>query len=453
MLNYAVTSGLLLLLAVPLLAHLRLALRPHPGPFWARWSKLWYFSRVWRGRFEHDNIDLHRRYGPVVRVAPNWYSIDDPAAAKKIYGLGTKLSKAAWYEAFAPPDHRGHLFADRNEKRHTADRRKYQAMYSMTSMVHYEPLVDECAGILTDRLTEFAESGKPFNLGHWLQCYAFDVIGNITFSKRFGFLDDGRDVRRIIAGLNITLLYGSLIGIYSALHPILFRVLRLLSSRQAGGVAYVGQFAEEAIAERKRDLLDPTHNENDSHQAGRPSTFLEKVLEAQASDPEKMTPYDVTMVCRSNVAAGSDTTGITLAATLYYLHNTPRALQKLRQEVQECEARRQQSTRCFTFKESQEMPYLQAVIKETLRIHPAAGLPFWRDVPEHGVEISGYAIPPDSVVGINPWCAHRNVKVFGQDANVYRPERWIDANKDQIVAMDAYWMPVSTLPMRPEIKF
>jgi hypothetical protein len=43
-----------------------------------------------------------------------------------------------------------------------------------------EPCVAECTAALIDRLTEFAESGQSFNLQHWMQFYAFDVIGLIT---------------------------------------------------------------------------------------------------------------------------------------------------------------------------------------------------------------------------------------------------------------------------------
>lgn len=49
------------------------------------------------------NIDLHRKYGPVVRIAPNEYSLDDPAAVKAIYGLGTTFTKGPWYTASGLP--------------------------------------------------------------------------------------------------------------------------------------------------------------------------------------------------------------------------------------------------------------------------------------------------------------------------------------------------------------
>jgi Cytochrome P450 len=50
----------------------------------------------------------------------------------------------------------------------------------------YEPFVDRCIDLFVDRLSEFSQSGREIDLGHWMQCYAFDVIGCITFGERFG---------------------------------------------------------------------------------------------------------------------------------------------------------------------------------------------------------------------------------------------------------------------------
>lgn len=50
----------------------------------------------------------------------------------------------------------------------------------MTSMVAYEPYVEACTNVLSQRLSEFAEAGLAADMGHWLQCYAFDTIGMIT---------------------------------------------------------------------------------------------------------------------------------------------------------------------------------------------------------------------------------------------------------------------------------
>ena len=96
-------------------------LRDVPGPFLARFTRLWYFHRVRQGHFEHDNIRLHEKYGPVVRIAPNQYSISDPSAVKTVYALASHFGKSAWYDAWRHPQG-WNLFTDRDMKRHCKSR-------------------------------------------------------------------------------------------------------------------------------------------------------------------------------------------------------------------------------------------------------------------------------------------------------------------------------------------
>lgn len=68
-------------------------LRSVPGPFLARFTRLWYFYKVWCGDFELVNVELHKRYGPIVRIAPGQYSFDDVDAARVVYGSGAGFVK------------------------------------------------------------------------------------------------------------------------------------------------------------------------------------------------------------------------------------------------------------------------------------------------------------------------------------------------------------------------
>lgn len=68
-------------------------LRHIPGPLIARFTRLWYVWQIYKGRVHYTNIDLHKKYGPIVRLAPKFYSIDDVEAAKTVYGNGTRFVK------------------------------------------------------------------------------------------------------------------------------------------------------------------------------------------------------------------------------------------------------------------------------------------------------------------------------------------------------------------------
>lgn len=70
-------------------------------------------------------------------------------------------------------------------------------------------------------------------------------------------------------------------------------------------------------------------------------------------------------------------------------------------------------------------------------MHPAAGLPLERITPPQGVEICGQHIPGGTIVGCNAWVLHRRPEVFGEDVDFYRPERWLEADKEQLKEMNA----------------
>lgn len=164
--------------------HLRDPLRDIPGPWLARYTRLWLYLEIRNGRFHTKNIELHRRYGPIVRIAPNEYSIDDPDSIRTIYGHGTKFIKSPWYTASGPPSqHEGvvvSIFSDRNPARHAENRRKVANAYALSALIETERYIDSTMVAFFQHLDHFASSGESFNLGNWLQFYAFDVIGELT---------------------------------------------------------------------------------------------------------------------------------------------------------------------------------------------------------------------------------------------------------------------------------
>ncbi|PTB63608.1 cytochrome P450 [Trichoderma citrinoviride] len=411
-----------------------------PGPLLARFTRLWYFRRVAVGRFEHENIQLHRQYGPIVRLAPNMYSIDIPEAVNTVYGIGSKLPKSEWYDGWKHPSPDAWtIFPDKDIKRHAQTRRVFQGLYSMSSLVSYEKYVDECADVLLSRLSLFSKSKEPINMGHWFQCYAFDVIGNITFSKPFGFLDRGEDVSGLLQALQKVLAYSTLVGIYSSLHPYIFAVTNFFGMGGAAGRTYLAGYVRERIRQRK---AEQTKKVKRVHTDGSPEDFLEKIMIKNKDAPSKVTDYHVFMMSMSNIIAGSDTTAISLSAILYYLIQYPNAMRKVREEA----ALIFDTDAHLSFKQSLEMPYWQAVMKEALRLHPATGLPLWRTAAEGGIELNGQFFPEGTTIGLNTWTAHYNKDVFGDDVAEFRPERWLEAEEEgghRIAQMNAYYLPVS----------
>ena len=77
--------------------------------------------------------------------------------------------------------------------------------------------------------------------------------------------------------------------------------------------------------------------------------------------------------------------------------------------------------------------YRSAVILEALRIHPSTGLILERLVPKEGVVLHGKHIVEGTIIGVNCWVMNRDQGIFGDDAESFRPERWID-NEPQVIS-------------------
>ncbi|TPR06625.1 Cytochrome P450 family protein [Aspergillus niger] len=357
--------------------------RAIPGPLWSRLTNLWYLRQMVKGDFHNTNIKLHRQKGTIVRIAPNYYSLSDPACLKTIYGLGTKYVKSSWYDAWNTEEDLTwtNLFSERDPKKHAANRHKVASMYSMTTLTSYEPFVDSCIGLFRRQLDQAGSSDSAVNLAHWVQCYAFDVIGYITFGERFGFLDNMLDVSNIMKNLDAAISAATYIGLFIMLRPLIMKILRLMG--------LLGTDALADFAERNVKMGGSRKATYGAESIGSYSPMLNKLLEAKKAAPGKFTEWDIMANVISNVGAGSDTTAISLSAVFYFIYSNPETLQRLRDEINVAGI-----DGIPRFSDTQSLPYFQAVLKECLRLHPGTGFPMFREVPEGGAVISGQFFPP-----------------------------------------------------------
>jgi len=335
--------------------------------------------------------------GPVVRIAPNRYSITDPAAFKTIYGHGSKFIKSKFYYAFGHPDlTKLDLFSERDIASHALKRRRVSSLYSVTSLLSYEHFVDQNNLQLCSKLEQFAGTGRVFNVPTWMQYYAFDVIGSISVNdhrapslaststnfalkvgKSFGYMEMETDPRGILSAIHESMVYGSRVGLFPELHaPLAF-----VASKAKLPIPFdrVGDFITEQINNRRSGKF-----------TGVQGDFLDKLLDLK--DAGKIEEWDIQTTIGANIAAGSDTTAITLSAILYFLIKHPEKAKKLHQEISEY-ATSGKISDPVTFQEGQKMPYLTAVIKEALRLHPATGMILSRIVPSGGAVLGDYFFP------------------------------------------------------------
>lgn len=144
--------------------------------------------------------------------------------------------------------------------------------------------------------------------------------------------------------------------------------------------------------------------------------------------------------CQQNVQAGSDSTAITLTSIIYHLLKSPDSMKVLLDEL-----RNANLPSPVSWDSVHSLPYLDACIKEALRMTPALGIPLERVAPDQGLELCGHYFKPGTVLGINAWVVHRDRNTYGEDADSWNPTRWIEARKEKRKEMERTLFAVSSV--------
>jgi cytochrome P450 len=124
-----------------------------------------------------------------------------------------------------------------------------------------------------------------------------------------------------------------------------------------------------------------------------------------------------------------------LRTIFYNLLQHPETMAKLMDELRTA-AKVGSISAIVTWKQSRQLAYLDACIKEAGRIHPPFGLPLERIVPEGGVEVCGEFLPEGTIVGMNAWVVHRDEETFGPDADSWQPDRWLGKDEAAVKKME-----------------
>jgi cytochrome P450 len=401
-----------------------------PGPPLAAYTKLWRVYDVYKGKAHLTAIDLHNKYGPVVRIAPNHVSIADPRMIPIIYSSKETFTKTGFYPLQAATWKKKpamNLFSARDPEYHRIKRRKVASVYTLKYLLQSEQAIDSCSKLLVDRLHTFASNNEPVDLGSWLQYYAFDVVGELTFARKLGFLEQGLDIDGIMKINTFIMAYSSVCGQVPEYHkfllgnPLLAKLMPAMETFNPALIFTLKAINERAVFDEGGELIQ-------ADIAGR--DFLSRWT---SSNAEKMSIEELVVNLSTNIFAGSDTTSVALRAVIYFLCRHSRVMKKLIQDIDDANL-----ANPVSYEEAINLPYLGAVVKEAIRLHSSVGLLLERHVPVEGFEVGGYRLPGGTIVGINSWVTDRDPDVF-PDPGLFWPERWLTASEAHLKEMENLW--------------
>lgn len=242
----------------------------------------------------------------------------------------------------------------------------------------------------------------------------WDVVGATTFSEPIGYLDKGYDFDGTLSNADKAMDYFCVVGTMPFLDHV-FDKNRYYRMGPPGFNTITGISIQHLI-DRYQGKDKDTHD---------PSTpdYLDKFIEAKKADPDFVDDAQIISWLMVNMIAGADTTAITIRSAIYFSLRNPRVWARLTEEIRAADFRGRTPP---SYKEARALPYLEAVVREALRMLPGVSMTLERYVPAGGHTLpNGDYIPPGNIVGMNPYVTNRNKSVFGEDADDFRPERWL----------------------------
>jgi cytochrome P450 len=267
----------------------------------------------------------------------------------------------------------------------------------------------------------------PVDMAKKVQFFTLDVISTVGLGKSFGMLRNDSDVDDYLRSSEEGLAIGNTalaMGFsWLAQAPFIGRFVAP-SPKDNTGFGKMMAACFRLVDER---AANPTDKRSDML-----ASFIRHGLAGDELRSEAL----------EQLIAGSDTTAGAIRGTLLHIMTNPRVYHKLQREIDDAvrDGRAPAAgAGLIAAAQAKQLPYLQAVIAEALRVWPPVANIFPRDIPAGGdtVVVNGESVflPGGACIGYSAYAMHHSEEIHGKDADAFRPERWLEADPARLAVM------------------
>ncbi|MCJ1308869.1 hypothetical protein MMC25_002524 [Agyrium rufum] len=383
-----------------------------------------YYDVILRGQYTFRLRDLHAKYGPIVRINPYELHVSDSTFYEKLYATsasGEKREKWGWYtKQFLTPLS---MFSTVGHDHHRMRRAALNKFFSLASVRRLQPLEDEKAGLLVQRMKESMKQGEPIKMNIAFAAFTNDVIMEYAYGYSDHCLDQPNFGPAYHDAANTAGKLGSL------LKQMLF-IAHVLLACPERMVAYVSSAFSLVIRLQrkvKKHVIQVKSEDPSTYQSLSHPTLFHALLQSNLPSSEKTVPRlkDEAWIV---VGAGTLTTAWALSVALYHLLASPRILSRLKAELKAAIPDRDSTP---LVRELEQLPYLHAVVQEALRLSYGVCSRMQRISPDEIMMFTDrgsgktWAIPAGTPVSMTSTLVHHDETVF-PDSTTFRPERWLE---------------------------
>ncbi|SLM39398.1 cytochrome p450 monooxygenase [Lasallia pustulata] len=395
-----------------------------PGPRVAGATRFWraYVECVLNRSFVHVLEELHKTYGAVIRVCPNELHFAQPQAYHDIYNNKNRWDKERRLYQSAGADTSSFGFLTYSDAKERQD--ALRPMFSTKAVKQAQGLIIDKINALSAAFQRLSEAGKPADLFYGYRCLTIDIITYLCFGHSIDAIEEPEFRAPLVLAMEPLLLEAIRIKHSDTYKAIMTHCPPSLLSKfnpATAGFVDLQQFLQQQIgnlAENPGQISHLPHSMTMYHQLMNEEAYKTKTVPSERSLYEEGVNF---------LFAGADTTGNALMLGSYYLLKSPKAYHTFKQELQELWPVLEQEP---NLQDLENLPYLNAVIKESLRMTTGVVTGLLRIVPSGGAKICETYVPAGTIVSCSSVFVHYDPNIFSEP-NEFRPERWLEqANLD-----------------------
>ncbi|KAI9649763.1 hypothetical protein NHQ30_002344 [Ciborinia camelliae] len=371
---------------------------------------------------------------PVLRISPTTLLVKSAAALPLIYHRTSVKSGFYSNGAFAADP----IFNLLDHQAHAYRRRLVAAPYSYSKIIKVEPLVDKMAlAWLTKLNTLFAESRKPMDMTSWATYVAFDTISEVSFGQALGFVEKEEDVGGLIQSIHEGI---HVFGVLAHLYPFVqwltggpLRSLFAATPDMKHGIGQLMRWRDKIIEARITEIEEGKRRDR--------VDLLQSFLDARSPDGEPLTKSELEAEVLIVLLAGADTTSTSFSSILTDIISSPDAYSRMMTEIDTGFATGNLSQPIPKATEVlQHCPFYVSCVKESLRLTPPSPALFPREVTANQppLMIDGKVVPIGTEITCSPYITNRDKEIYGEDANMFRPERWLEDGGEKAKMFEKY---------------
>ncbi|KAI7778726.1 hypothetical protein LA080_001873 [Diaporthe eres] len=387
--------ALVLWLSRLVLTAVRSPVRSIPGPWYSRFTQAVLKYHTIRGRRMYYVDDLHSKYGPIVRIAPDEAAVSSLQATQMIHKVGSGFNKSSFYDAITAQrrDSEPGIFSMRGGKPHAARRKLFARPFSQNSLrANWESVIQSKVRLAVNRIREEAGAEGEADILKWWTLMATDVIAHLSFGESFRMLELGRQTPFIDAVQAALML-----GVITSEAPFLRWIGPYIPLKSVKKL-FSG---EDLILEHGSVAVQNMRTDSANSQ----NLFGQMLAQADSQEKTDLTDATVRQEATNFIVAGSDTTAVTLTYLVWAVLKRPQLRAALEDEVAALSPE-------LLPEELQQAPLMNSIIDEALRLYGAAPGPLPRTVPEGGATLGDYFIPAGTTVTTHAYTLHRDPNIF-----------------------------------------